>query len=322
MKQTASPTSSSKQRTRFSWAANDVPEGVGAHSPGLGERFGDLKNYRLRGSFTSLASLDATNAASGGSGGNTTPTSEPAESAAVTADISAKDLVARSPASTHAGNLELKKTTGFKAYKRYWAVLQSHYLYLYHREKDPKAKLVLDVRGASVSELLTGTALGSASASEVEKSGGSGGSFRESTKKRGRAFEVSFVNKDFANNETVETPASGKLSHHGHGHHNKNETKEKETRTFAASTREEAEEWMRKLRDAAAVAVVEVRTGSDDNETGSGGEGIGHELEMEDEVVLEAGLFPVDVQQEWRAAFRPQHHRNESRFDLFWKCTP
>lgn len=199
-------------------------------------------------------------------------------------DISAKELMQR-PSVHHSGNLEMKKTSGtFKSYKRYWAVLDSNFLYLYGRERDSKAKQVIDVTGCTLTELMTVDAaekLASASSSASNSgTSSSSGSFRESLKKRGgRSFELVFNTG--------------------------------ESRYFAAATKEEAEEWMKKLRHASTVKRAPV--------AGGGGAGADHHLqtssdmhilaleqEFEDEVLHQCsseantgGLTRL-VNQEWR----------------------
>ena len=167
----------------------------------------DLKDSKYRGSMTSLASMDL-------GSGSVTPTPFSKDQ---NLDISAKDLAAR-PTVLHSGNLELKKTSGFKSYKRYWAVLDLHLLYIYGREKDSKAKQIYDVSGCIVTE--------SNDLTQCEhKESNKNASFRESLKKRGgRTFEL-ILN-------------SG------------------ETRGFAASSKEDTEEWMKKLREASIVSKI------------------------------------------------------------------
>ena len=172
------------KNTRFSWTMQDVP---------------DLKDSKFRGSMTSLASMDL-------GSGSVTPTPIPI------VEISAKDLALK-PSVLHTGNLELKKTSGFKSYKRYWAVLDSHLLYIYGREKDSKAKQVFDVSHCIVIE-------SNDVHESIKSKENSGGSLRiKRDKGNGKTFEIVF--------------STG------------------ETRDFAAHTKEETEEWMRKLREAA-----------------------------------------------------------------------
>ena len=161
--------------------------------------------------MSSLASMDL-------GSGSVTPTPPFSTSKDNNLDISAKDLAAR-PTVLHSGNLELKKTSGFKSYKRYWAVLDLHLLYIYGREKDSKAKQIYDVSGCIVTESNDLTQC------EHKENSSKNASFRESLKKRGgRTFEL-ILN-------------SG------------------ETRGFAASSKEDTEEWMKKLREASIVSKI------------------------------------------------------------------
>ena len=287
----------SPRSTRFSWTKEkqinnqDMPEGTKGplHSPS------SLKDSKYRGSMTSLASDVGSGSttpnipywSSSSSKGHTSNTG-PSHSSLVVAgtvfDISAKELMQR-PSVHHSGNLEMKKTSGtFKSYKRYWAVLDSNFLYLYGRERDSKAKQVIDVTGCTLTELMTVDAaekLASASSSASNSgTSSSSGSFRESLKKRGgRSFELVFNTG--------------------------------ESRYFAAATKEEAEEWMRKLRHASTVKRAPV--------AGGGGAGADHHLqtssdmhilaleqEFEDEVLHQcssesnSGGLTRLVHQEWR----------------------
>jgi hypothetical protein len=283
------PKSPSPRATRFSWTSaisnhHDAPEGHGHHGGGL-----QLKDFnsKLRGSVTSLASIDP-------GSGSTTPTRQGSAF-----EVSAKDLMARCQLS---GSLELKKTTGFKSYKRYWAVLDSNFLYLYGREKDLKAKLLIDVSGCVVTELVaaanhesgSGNLSGTSSAVPIaasisSASTASSGSFRESLKKRGgRSFELLFN-------------SSGG-----------------ETRCFAAHTKDEADDWMKKIRLAASKVY--------DHDSAAGHcyhglhqvvDHVGVEHDLEEEAILQCSdaFSPDHVQQEWRVAFR--HSRNPSRLNSF-----
>ena len=285
----------SPRSTRFSWTKEkqqnnqDMPEGTKGplHSPS------SLKDSKYRGSMTSLASDVGSGSTtpnipywSSSSKGhsNTGPSHSSLVVAGTVFDISAKELMQR-PSVHHSGNLEMKKTSGtFKSYKRYWAVLDSNFLYLYGRERDSKAKQVIDVTGCTLTELMTVDAaekLASASSSASNSgTSSSSGSFRESLKKRGgRSFELVFNTG--------------------------------ESRYFAAATKEEAEEWMRKLRHASTVKRAPV--------AGGGGAGADHHLqtssdmhilaleqEFEDEVLHQCssdsntgGLTRL-VHQEWR----------------------
>ena len=286
----------SPRSTRFSWTKEkqqnnqDMPEGTKGplHSPS------SLKDSKYRGSMTSLASdvgsgsttpnIPYWSSSSKGHTSNTGPSHSSLVVAGTVFDISAKELMQR-PSVHHSGNLEMKKTSGtFKSYKRYWAVLDSNFLYLYGRERDSKAKQVIDVTGCTLTELMTVDAaekLASASSSASNSgTSSSSGSFRESLKKRGgRSFELVFNTG--------------------------------ESRYFAAATKEEAEEWMRKLRHASTVKRAPV--------AGGGGAGADHHLqtssdmhilaleqEFEDEVLHQCssdsntgGLTRL-VHQEWR----------------------
>ncbi len=189
--------SSSRAPTRFSWNSANVEAAVTEASSG------SLKDSKYRGSVTSLAS-DV------GSGATT-----PIPGKSLTFDISARELMHR-PSVHHAGSLEMKKTSGFKSYKRFWAVLDSNLLYLYGREKDMKPKQVLDMSDCQIIEVASITDAVSA----MTTSGSSTASFRESLRKRSaRSFELVFSSTG-------------------------------ESRYFAATTKEEAEEWMKKLRQA------------------------------------------------------------------------
>ena len=286
----------SPRSTRFSWTKEkqinnqDMPEGTKGplHSPS------SLKDSKYRGSMTSLASdvgsgsttpnIPYWSSSSKGHTSNTGPSHSSLVVAGTVFDISAKELMQR-PSVHHSGNLEMKKTSGtFKSYKRYWAVLDSNFLYLYGRERDSKAKQVIDVTGCTLTELMTVDAaekLASASSSASNSgTSSSSGSFRESLKKRGgRSFELVFNTG--------------------------------ESRYFAAATKEEAEEWMKKLRHASTVKRAPV--------AGGGGAGADHHLqtssdmhilaleqEFEDEVLHQCssesntgGLTRL-VHQEWR----------------------
>ena len=243
--------SNSNRATRLSWTHQDLPDQPSS-----------LKDTKLRGSYTSLVSLDL------GSGA-TTPTPSSLKGAAF--DISARELMQR-PSVHHSGNLEMKKTSGFKSYKRYWAVLDSNFLYLYGKEKDPKAKQIIDVTASIIVELANnelGTSNNS-SANGSNSSNLSSGSFRESLKKRGgRSFEMIFNNG--------------------------------ENRCLAASTKDEAEEWMKKLKESSETPLY------DDHQ-----ELVAVEMAYEEEVVHEVASSG-EVQQEWRLAVKP-HSRNPSRY--------
>ena len=247
------PPSHNNRSARFSWNNQDSPDT-------------SLKDSKLRGSCTSLVSMDH----AGGSGA-TTPTPTSMNGAAF--DISARDLMQR-PSTHHSGNLEMKKTSGFKSYKRYWAVLDSNFLYLYGKEKDSKAKQIIDVTGSNILELTETTSnnFNSANGNNAGTSNlSSAGSFRESLKKRGgRSFELVFNNG--------------------------------ENRWFAAQTKDEAEEWMKKLKEASAFKLYEVH---DHHER------VAVEMAYEEEVVHE--VASSDVQQEWRLAIK-HHSRNPSRY--------
>ena len=193
----SAPGSKSPRSSRFSWTKEqnqDVPEGSSStkHHP----QPSSLKDSKYRGSVTSLASDIGS--------GPTTPTPFSTSSGkgqqsslVVTGtafDISARELMQRTSVH-HSGHLEMKKTSGtFKSYKRYWAVLDSNFLYLYGRERDSKAKQVIDVTGCTLTELMSVDAAEKlASASNSSNSTSSSGSFRESLKKRGgRSFELVF----------------------------------------------------------------------------------------------------------------------------------
>ena len=276
--------------SRFSWGTReDMPEHGGGTSPV------PLKDSKYRGSVTSLTSDIGS--------GATTPT--PTTSKGITFDISAKELMKRDTV-RHNGTLEMKKTSGFKSYKRYWAVLDAHFLYLYSREKDSKAKQVIDVTDCNVTEAVASYDLShhlhhsSSSANSNSNtptgnttSGSSlnSSSFRESLKKRGgRSFELIFNNG--------------------------------ESRYFAASNKDEADEWMRRIRKAAADKVYEQLDRDH----------LALEQDYEDEVLHEcteatasalANVAAVSAasaprgasggyQQEWRAAFKHQS-RDASR---------
>ena len=250
------------KNTRFSWTMQDVP---------------DLKDSKFRGSMTSLASMDL-------GSGSVTPT--PPQ---VINEISAKDLVLKSSVS-HFGNLELKKTSGFKSYKRYWAVLDSHLLYIYGREKDSKAKQVLDVSHCIVTESLNDSS--SIEIKPKDHHPERSGSIRDSLKKgrdksgNGRTFEIVFNNG--------------------------------ETRGFAAHTKEETEEWMKKLREASAKVEVE---NSENCELNSAMQAV--EQDFEEEVLHEcfetsgSSSLGNQVHQEWRVASKASqgsgHFRQYSR---------
>ena len=238
------------KNTRFSWTMQDVP---------------DLKDSKFRGSMTSLASMDL-------GSGSVTPTP-----IAIINEISAKDLVLK-PSVIHFGNLELKKTSGFKSYKRYWAVLDSHLLYIYGREKDSKAKQVLDVSHCIVTE----SANNDSSSIEIKPKDHhperhSSGSIRDSLKKgkagNGRTFEIVFNNG--------------------------------ETRGFAAHTKEETEEWMKKLREASTKLIEDNSENTSDHHSAIQAV----EQDFEEEVLHEcfetSGSSLVnEVHQEWRVALK------------------
>ena len=236
---------------RFSWNMQDVP---------------DLKDSKYRGSMSSLASMDL-------GSGSVTPTPSTTKDLL---DISAKDLAAR-PTVLHSGNLELKKTSGFKSYKRYWAVLDLHFLYIYGREKDSKAKQIYDVSGCIVTESNDLTNIDSSK--EHQKNA----SFRESLKKRGgRTFEL-ILN-------------SG------------------ETRGFAASSKEDTEEWMKKFKEASINKIYEESIEVSDHTHVQA-----VEQDYEDEVmheVLETSASSGGAQQEvqeWKVALTG-HSRQHSRY--------
>ena len=236
---------------RFSWNMQDVP---------------DLKDSKFRGSMSSLASMDL-------GSGSVTPT--PPSGSTTNCDISAKDLATR-PTVLHFGNLELKKTSGFKSYKRYWAVLDSHFLYIYGREKDTKAKQVYDVSGCIVTESNDLTSLES-----KEKS--SNASFRESLKKRGgRTFELVFNTG--------------------------------ENRGFAAHSKEESEIWMKKLREASISRVFDEQISelSDHQHVQAVEQHYEDEVLHE---VLETSSGLNDLQ-EWRMSLKKGHSRQHSRYIL------
>ena len=145
--------SSSKKPNRFSWDADSMSLG-GA---------GSLQNMpsHLRSSLASLASLDVASSPGG----------------PISLDISSRDLTLKR--GTLSGYLELKRNSGFKTYKRYFCVLDGPILYIYSRDKDPKAKQAMHLGGFSVKALKV-----------VESGSGLGGSFRSEVKKKGRQFEL------------------------------------------------------------------------------------------------------------------------------------
>ena len=251
--------------SRLSWIHQDLPD----HN--------SLKDTKLRGSYTSLASLDM----GGGGSGATTPT--PTSVKGATLDVSARELMQR-PTVHHSGNLEMKKSSGFsRSYKRYWAVLDSNFLYFYGKEKDSKAKNVIDVSGSTIIELSSSSDNNSGhNSANGGQNNLSSSSFRESLKKRGgRSFEMVFNNS--------------------------------ENRWFAAQTKEEAEEWMKKLKEAAAFKCY------DDH-----AELVAVEQAYEEEVVHEvtaasnpsaSSSLGNGNQQEWRLAIK-NHSRNPSRYWL------
>ena len=259
------PPNHQNRSTRLSWSSSnqDFPD-----QP-------SLKDSKLRasGSCTSLASVDLMGTGSGAT--TPTPTASMKGSAF---EISARELMQR-PSLYHSGNIEVKKTSGFKSYKRYWAVLDSSFLYLFGKEKDSKAKQVIDVTSSTILELsdttsnnsAQGQALGHHHGGNSEKL--SSGSFRESLKKRGgRSFEMVFNNG--------------------------------ENRTFAAHTKDEADEWVKKLKEASA-ASAKLFEEHDHHQLHA------VELAYEEEVVHE--VASSEVQQEWRLAVKKEHSRNPSR---------
>lgn len=259
--------------TRFSWNSSRESEEE------------TLKDSKYRGSVTSLTSDVGS--------GATTPTPSSVKGASF--DISARDLMAKK-STLLSGNLEMKKTSGFKSYKRYWAVLDSNFLYLYGRERDSKAKQVIDLTDCSITEVSAAIAEAAVAANHTaspSSSSSTGGSFRESLKKRGgRSFELVFN--------------SG------------------ESRYFAAPSKDEAEEWMRKLRLAAA---LQTRMFHD-----TIGPDLALEQDFDEEEVLRecsetggrasssgfagsAGHRTSSVTQEWRVALK-HHSPDASRFRL------
>jgi len=145
--------SSSKKPSRFSWDADSISLG-GA---------GSLQNMpsHLRSSLASLASLDVTSSPGG----------------PISLDISSRDLISKR--GTLSGYLELKRNSGFKTFKRYFCILDGPILYIYSRDKDPKAKQAMHLGGFLVK------------AQKVAESGsGLSSSFRSEVKKRGRQFEL------------------------------------------------------------------------------------------------------------------------------------
>jgi hypothetical protein len=117
----------------------------------------DLPSH-LRASLASLTSLDQPSTAS----------------TFISLDISAKDL--SSKVGTLSGYLELKRNSGFKTFKKYWCALDGPVLYIFGRDKDPKAKQAVHLGGYTVKV--------------VETRSGLGGSFRHEVRKRGRQFEL------------------------------------------------------------------------------------------------------------------------------------
>ena len=277
----------SPRSARFSWTKDqnqDMTEGTQQHH----HHPSSLKDSKYRGSVTSLASDVGSGTttptpymSSGGKGAAASNSVVPAGCTGF--DISARELMQR-PSVHHSGHLEMKKTSGtFKSYKRYWAVLDSNFLYLYGRERDSKAKQVIDVTGCTLTELMTVDAAEKLASASNSTSSSSSGSFRESLKKRGgRSFELVFNTG--------------------------------ESRYFAAATKEEAEEWMRKLKHASTAKAL-YRSGADHQhhirQTSSDMHILALEQEFEDEVTNQcsvestgsaggsAGLTRL-VQQEWR----------------------
>ena len=295
------PTGNQNRSTRLSWSSysssttnQDLPDHH-QHQPSLKASSGGIADSKLRGSCTSLASVDL--AATSAGSGATTPTPAASSIKGSAFEISARELMQR-PSCYHSGNIEVKKTSGFKSYKRYWAVLDSSFLYLFGKEKDTKAKQVIDVTSSTILELSSSTSDNTSSsnssysnnpagASSLGHHGGyhhghggsnseklSSGSFRESLKKRGgRSFEMVFNNG--------------------------------ENRTFAAHTKDEADEWVKKLKEASA-ASAKLFEEHDHHQLHA------VELAYEEEVVHE--VASSEVQQEWRLAVKKEHSRNPSRY--------
>ena len=302
------PTGGNQNRsTRLSWSSysssttnQDLPDHH-QHQPSLKASSGGIADSKLRGSCTSLASVDL--AATSAGSGATTPTPAASSIKGSAFEISARELMQR-PSCYHSGNIEVKKTSGFKSYKRYWAVLDSSFLYLFGKEKDTKAKQVIDVTSSTILELSSSTSDNTSSsnssysnnpagASSLGHHGGyhhgpggsnseklSSGSFRESLKKRGgRSFEMVFNNG--------------------------------ENRTFAAHTKDEADEWVKKLKEASAASAQRLFEEEHDHH-----ERVAVELAYEEEVVHEvaSSILGSEVQQEWRLAVKKEHSRNPSRY--------
>ena len=301
------PTGNQNRSTRLSWSSysssttnQDLPDHH-QHQPSLKASSGGIADSKLRGSCTSLASVDL--AATSAGSGATTPTPAASSIKGSAFEISARELMQR-PSCYHSGNIEVKKTSGFKSYKRYWAVLDSSFLYLFGKEKDTKAKQVIDVTSSTILELSSSTSDNTSSsnssysnnpagASSLGHHGGyhhghggsnseklSSGSFRESLKKRGgRSFEMVFNNG--------------------------------ENRTFAAHTKDEADEWVKKLKEASAASAQRLFEEEHDHH-----ERVAVELAYEEEVVHEvaSSILGSEVQQEWRLAVKKEHSRNPSRY--------
>ena len=136
------------KKNRLSWEAE---------TPGNHGSLRDLPSH-LRASLASLTSLDQPSAAS----------------ASISLDVSAKDL--SSKLGTLSGYLELKRNSGFKTFKKYWCALDGPVLYIYGRDKDPKAKQAVHLGGYTVKV--------------VENRSGLGASFRNEVRKKGRQFEL------------------------------------------------------------------------------------------------------------------------------------
>jgi len=123
-------------------------------------RSGSLRDLpsHLRSSLASLSSLDL-----------------PSLASSVSLEISARDLAAKKD--TLCGYLELKRNSGFKAYKKYWCALDGPIFYVFSREKDPKAKHAVVLDGYTINA----TPFVDASRSRFRS---------EISKKKGRQFEL------------------------------------------------------------------------------------------------------------------------------------